>query len=368
MRLRATLLTAAVTAVAPASAHGAEWVVQGAGFGHGIGLSQYGAYGMAQQGSGYRRILAHYYRGTRIDNVGGRTIRVLLREKASRVTFTGALRVGGRKAQPAATYVAKRLPGRRVRVRRIGTFRAPLVLRAKPDGVRLHGPALNGVSDGRYRVRVEISPAGPRGLAAVNALPVDTYVRGVVAGEMPSSWDLEALKAQSVVARSYALTTDAGGSLFDQYPDTRSQVYRGAVGETERTNRAVAGTAGEVLTHGGSVATTYYHSTSGGQTENVEYGFPGGAPVAYLRSVEDPADRISPYHRWTERFTQRQMQRRLRGIVRGRLRAITVVSRGRSPRAVEVEVRGTKGSRRVGGPTIRDRLDLRSTWFVVKRA
>jgi stage II sporulation protein D len=294
-------------------------------------------------------------------------IRVLLREKASQVTFSGALRVGGRKAQPAKRYVAKRLPGRRVRVRRIGTFRAPLVLRAKSDGVRLHGRALNDVRDGRYRAAVEISPYGPRGLAAVNALPIDTYIKGVVAGEMPSSWDLEALKAQAVVARSYALTTDAGGELFDQYPDTRSQVYRGAVGETERTNAAVTATGGEVLAYDGAVATTFYHSTSGGQTENVEHGFPGGSPVAYLRSVEDPTDRISPYHRWTERFTQRQVQRRLRGIVRGRLRAIDVVSRGVSPRAVEVEVRGTRGARRVSATVIRDRLDLHSTWFRVAR-
>ena len=367
MRPPALILAAACAASLAPAAHAAEWVVAGAGFGHGVGLSQYGAYGLAQQGAGYRRILGHYYRGVSMTNVGGRTIRVLLREGASRVTFSGATRVGGRRARPARRYVARRRPGRRVRVRGVGTFRAPLVVRGATDGARLHGRALNGVSDGRYRGVVEISPAGPRGLSAVNALPVDTYVRGVVAGEMPSSWDLEALKAQSVVARSYALTTDAGGELFDQYPDTRSQVYRGAIGETERTDRAVAATGGEVLTHRGSVATTYYHSTSGGRTESVEHGFPGAAPVAYLRSVADPADRISPYHRWSERFTRRSMQRRLRGVVRGRLRAIAVTRRGDSGRPYEVEVRGTKGRRRVLATVIRDRLDLRSTWFSVVR-
>ena len=365
MKLPLLTLVALVTIAAPA--HGATWIVSGAGFGHGVGLSQYGAYGMAQQGSGYRRILAHYYRGTEVGNVGGRTIRVLLRHGASRVTFSGAVRVGDRKTQYENRYVATRLPGKRVRVRGVGTFPAPLVVRGHTDGVRLYGKQMNDVRDGRYRVTVELSPAGPKGLAAVNALPIDTYIRGVVAGEMPSSWDLEALKAQAVVARSYALTTDAGGALFDQYPDTRSQVYRGAVGETERTNRAVGATAGEVLSYHGSVATTYYHSTSGGQTESVEYGFPGAAPVPYLRSVQDPTDRISPYHRWTVRFTQRQIQRRLRGIVRGRLRAIRVTRRGVSPRAVEVEVRGTKGSRRVSAATIRERLGLRSTWFRVTR-
>jgi stage II sporulation protein D len=363
---RAALILIFMLVVA-ASARAADWTVAGAGFGHGVGLSQFGAYGMAQDGAGYRRILAQYYRGTRVDNVGGRTIRVLLRERASRVTFSGAVRIATKAARPDRRYVATRLPGRRVRVKGAGTFDAPLVVRAQADGVRLYGRQLNGVRDGRYRTSVEISPAGPRGLAAVNALPIDAYVRGVVAGEMPASWDLEARKAQAVVARSYALTTDAGGDLFDQYPDTRSQVYRGVAGETARANRAVNGTAGEVLTYRGAVATTYYHSTSGGQTESVEYGFPGGAPVPYLRSVQDPTDRISPYHRWTERFTQKQMQRRLRGIVRGRLRAIRVAKRGVSPRAVEVEVRGTKGARTVSGAAIRDRLDLRSTWFRVAR-
>ncbi len=366
-RPRVTLLAAAACAVLAAPAHGATWVVGGAGFGHGVGLSQYGAYGLAQQGAAYRRILAHYYRGTRIDDVGGRTIRVLLRERARSLTFAGATRIGGREVDRERFYTATRLPGRRVRVRGLGTFPAPLVVSGGADGVRLRGRAMNDVADGRYRRALELSPYGPEGLAAVNALPVDTYVQGVVAGEMPSSWDREALKAQAVVARSYALTTDAGGELFDQYPDTRSQVYRGVAGETARTNQAVRATGGEVLTYEGTVAVTYYHSTSGGRTESVEFGFPGAEPVPYLRSVPDPTDRISPYHRWTVRFSQRAIQRRLRGIVRGRLRAIRVASRGRSPRAVEVVVVGTRGSRRVQAGVIRERLGLRSTWFRVTR-
>jgi stage II sporulation protein D len=232
------------------------------------------------------------------------------------------------------------------------------VLRGAAGGLRLRGS---------YRGTFEISPHGPRGLAVVNALPIDQYVQGVVAGEMPSSFDLEALKAQAVAARSYALTTDAGGDLFDQYRDERSQVYLGITGETERTNRAVRGTAGEILTHAGRPAVTYYSSSSGGRTENVEFAFGGGEPVPYLRSVADPTDRISPYFRWTERFTQRQMQRRLRGLVRGRFRGVRVVQTGRSPRIFTADVVGSEGRARVDGTTLRDRLDLRSTWFRVAK-
>jgi stage II sporulation protein D len=357
-------LAAAIALPAPAAAaQSGEWVVRGAGFGHGVGMSQYGAYGMAQEGAGYRRILAHYYRGTRIDNVGGRTIRVLLRETRGTASFSGAVRVGGRRADAGRRYTARRIPGRRVAIRGLGRFRAPLVVRGGGAGVRLHGRGMNGVADGRYRGTLELSPHGPRSLAVVNALPVDLYVQGVVAGEMPSSWDLEALKAQAVTARTYSQTTDAGGDLFDQYPDTRSQVYRGVVGETARSNSAVRATGGEVLTYRGQPAVTYYFSTSGGQTESVEYGFPGGTPTGYLRSVQDPADRISPYHRWAVRFSRRALQRRLRGILRGRFRGVRVVAVGRSPRVVTAEVVGSRGRTRVHGSVIRDRLDLRSTWF-----
>ncbi|HEX2084764.1 MAG TPA: SpoIID/LytB domain-containing protein [Solirubrobacteraceae bacterium] len=350
------------TALLAAPAPAADWIASGAGFGHGVGMSQYGAYGMAQEGSGYRRILAHYYSGTRIDDVGGRPIRVLLREGASRATFSGAARLGDRRARADRSYTATRLPGRRVRVRGVGRFAAPLVVRPSPEGLRVAGRALNDVVDGRYRGALEISPAGPRGLAVVNVVSIDAYVQGVVPGEMPTSWDLEALKAQAVAARSYALSTDAGGELFDQYADTRSQMYRGVGAETRRSNAAVTDTGGEVLTFRGAIATAYYFSTSGGQTESVEHGFPGAAPVDYLRSVQDPADRISPLHRWQVRFSRREMQRRLRGIVRGRLRAIRVVQTGVSPRIAEAEVVGSRGRVRVTGATLRDRLDLRSTW------
>ena len=89
-------------------------------------------------------------------------------------------------------------------------------------------------------------------------------------GEMPSLWHSEALKAQAVAARSYALVTDRGGDVFDQYPDTRSQVYRGVSSETSSTNAAVAATAGEVVKYQGKTAVTYFFSTSGGHTENVD--------------------------------------------------------------------------------------------------
>ena len=111
------------------------------------------------------------------------------------------------------------------------------------DPLRLLGPALNGVTSGLYRGAIELRTEGG-GLSAINVLDLDSYVRGVVAGEMPSSWPLEALKSQAVAARTYALTTRKTDGLFDQYPDTRSQMYRGVTGESVRSDAAVRATAG----------------------------------------------------------------------------------------------------------------------------
>ena len=109
--------------------------------------------------------------------------------------------------------------------------------------MRLLGPALNSISDGLYRGAIEIRP-DVGGVTAINVIDLDPYVKGVVAGEMPSSWPLEALKVQAVAARTYALATRKTTGTFDQYPDTRSQVYKGVAGESVRSNAAVDQTGG----------------------------------------------------------------------------------------------------------------------------
>ena len=114
------------------------------------------------------------------------------------------------------------------------------------------------------------SAPGAFGLSTINVVGLDDYVRGVVSRESPASWPLEALKAQAVAARTYAITTSKGGDGFDQYADTRSQVYGGVGAETASTDQAVAETAGQVVTYEGAPVVTYFFSTSGGRTEDVE--------------------------------------------------------------------------------------------------
>ena len=179
---------------------------------------------------------------------------------------------------------------------------------------------------------------------------------------MPSSWDLEALKAQATAARTYALATRKQGGVFDLYPDTRSQVYKGVTGEESRSNAAVRATAGLVVTYDGEPIVTYYFSTSGGMTENVENSFLGSDPQPHLKSVSDPYDEISPRHTWRLSFSTRQMDARLGRYSPGTFRRISVLTRGVSPRIVRARVHGSSGSRTISGPTLRARLGLYDTW------
>ena len=356
----------ATLAVAPAVSEAAvRHVIRGAGFGHGIGMSQYGAYGYALEGASYARILDHYYTGTELSTAPSRPVRVLLQPVDPYIRVSGAASANGRRISASRTYVA-RPSGSRILVKTAGgspvaRFRAPLRFRG-PESMRLLGPALNGISSGRYRGAIEVLPDSG-GLTAVNVLDLDTYVRGVVAGEMPSSWPLEALKAQAVAARTYALATRKTTGAFDQYPDTRSQVYRGVVGESVRSDAAVAQTAGRILTYGGAPAVTYYFSTSGGHTENVEFSFIGALSKPWLVGVPDPYDDRSPYHRWRANVSTGTLTRALGA--HGTFRRLEILKRGASPRVVRARVVGSRGSTTITGPQVRSRLGLRDTWLTI---
>ncbi|HEV2062723.1 MAG TPA: SpoIID/LytB domain-containing protein, partial [Solirubrobacteraceae bacterium] len=362
--MRRLLPATAILAVlaAPAAADAAtSLVVKGAGFGHGVGMSQYGAMGFAKHGRGYRQILAHYYTRTQLGRLDrDPAVRVLLESNRRSVSFTGAARAGSRRLRSTSTYGASAYGASQVVLRsrsgrKLGVYDAPL---------RVAGPSGSPVVVGgrAYRGTLELRPGVFGGLNAINAVGLEDYVRGVVALESPSSWPIEALKAQAVAARTYAITTSKNGPGWDHYPDTRSQMYGGVSAETASTDRAVAATSGEVVTYRGEPVTTYFFSTSGGRTENVEFGFPGGDPKPWLKSVDDPYDDVSPKHRWKKRMTMATASARLGGLVKGSLREIRVTKRGVSPRIVSAEIVGSRGRTTVSGPTLRARFGLDDTW------
>lgn len=352
-------LVAALVALAlarPTGAEAATWAIKGHGFGHGVGMSQYGAYGLARHGHGYRSILGHYYRHTRVGRASGHPISVLLGSRPGSVGFKRARKACGKRLHHGHGYAFARR-GSGVILRSSGGRKPARCGRAATatgkGTIRIRGK-------GTYRGKLRVKASGG-GLLIINVVGVDGYAMGVVANEMPASWSQQALRAQAVAARSYALATSGGGS-FDVYDDTRSQVYGGKGSEARSTNRACRHTKHQVVRYRKQVATTYFSSTSGGQTEAVQFGFPGASPVRYLKSVKDPYDGISPYHSWKVRYSQREMESRLAGLFSGKLRKIKVLKRGDSPRIVRARVVGSRGGSKTTGPSLQARLGLKSTW------
>jgi stage II sporulation protein D len=370
MRASIVLLVSLLLAASAAPAQAASRLtVRGAGFGHGVGMSQYGALGFAQHGATYRDILAHYFAGTQIAKLSEPSqVRVLLQSGRSiRVKGVAAV-IGAKALDPGATYRAvSGGPGvvalRAASGAEVGRWQAPLRLQGAAGTFQLLGTQANGVKNGAYRDVVEISPS-PSGLMAVNAVGLESYLRGVVPAESPPGWPAEALKAQAVAARAYALATRKPVTGFDHYADTRSQVYDGISVEKPTTDAAIAATAGEVVTYGGKPVATYFFSTSGGRTENVENVFAGSEPLPWLRSVEDPYDDVSPRHRWGPyRWAYSTVKRKLGSLVKGSFRSIKVTQRGASPRVVSATITGTGGTTTVTGAQLRSKLGLFDSWI-----
>jgi stage II sporulation protein D len=355
-----------LAAGAPRAEAASQWVVKGAGYGHGVGMSQYGALGHAKRGFDYSAILAHYYSGTLLGTIPTQTVRVLLLQAPS-IRFSGANSACGADLTESKTYVAKR-KGSKVLLNTKGGGRVAscgkLLSAAGGFTVELFGK-------GSYRGALEIRAAKSRGrLATINAVDLEDYVRGVIARESPPSWPLEALKAQAVAARSYAVSSPVRGAGFDHYADTRSQVYGGAKAETTRTNQAVADTALQVVTYQGRVAQTFFFSTSGGYTEDNENSFLGGTPAPYLRGVPDPyeGEAGSPYFKWNRKFSHASMDAKLGRRVKGKLRNIVVTKRGASPRIVRARIVGSGGSTNISGPDLKAALGLPDTWAYFTKA
>jgi SpoIID/LytB domain protein len=344
------------------TAHAAKstFTIKGAGFGHGVGMSQYGAMGYAQHGASAREILAHYYTGTSLGTTdAAKTVRVQLTDKIGSAKISGARQAGERELDPSVTYTIRRRGLTEVELsasgKKLATFSAPLQV-AGDGGITSFG-------DKRYRGVLAFAPGLFGGVSVINAVSLEDYLQGVVPAESPASWPAAALQAQAIAARTYAITTARGGEDFDQYDDTRSQVYDGVSVETPATNQAVASTRGQVVTYQGQPVTTYFFSTSGGKTENVENTTLGNEPKPWLKSVDDPYDDVSPRHRWTPvTMTLPQAGKKLRGLYRGGFRGIKVLQRGASPRIMRAQVRGTRGSTEVNGATLRAKLELFDTW------
>jgi stage II sporulation protein D len=360
MRIRLLALLLFLCLASPAEGS-VSWLIRGHGFGHGVGASQYGAYGYAVHGKSYRFILGHYYTGTKIGTLGGpQAVRVLLEISPHDIGFSGATSACGKALDPKRGYEAHR-NGSRVQLR-TSEGRS---LADCGDKLRAAGNGRMAIAGlGAYHGALEVVPTNSDAgsLNVVNALALEQYVKGVIANESPPSWPQAALRAQAVESRSFALSAGVDGNGFDLYSDTRSQVYGGLSTETPSTNAAAEATRGEVVLYHGNVAVTYFSACSGGYTESVQNVF-FGPPVPYLAAVADPYDYYCPLHDWTLRFSGPEISARLGAYLDGRLRKVVVVKRGVSPRIVWAKLYGTGGVTKVRGEQLQAALGTYSNWM-----
>ena len=388
-------MVASVSLVAAAPARAVEIYVRpldnivklsGHGFGHGHGMSQWGAYGAAAVGRlSWRSILAFYYPGTSLASIGNPTIRVRL-DVVSHTTMYLPTPAGLRfvaanvslRTLPQVTATGARITKYRVWSRSVGGLQVDALSSA---GWKLYtysaspavftDPARGNVVDvllangtrRAYRGSIVANRASSTSITPVSVLPMESYLRGVVPAEMPASWHPNALAAQAVAARSYASYDRAhasAGRTWDTCDTTSCQMYSGVPAEVGTSDAAVAASAGTSLTYGGRAAFTQFGAANGG------WSAAGSTP--YLVARADPYDGALPNNAnsWTKSITVASIQARWPSI--GTYRQLRIISRDGhgqwGGRVLTAAVDGSAGSVTVTGATIRSAFGLWSEWFI----
>ncbi|MEZ0579345.1 SpoIID/LytB domain-containing protein [Nocardioides sp. MH1] len=347
-------------------------VLKGRGFGHGRGMSQYGAQSAASDhGKTYRRILRFYYPGLTIGDASG-TISVLISSDTGDdvvVKKTASLSVrqvsNGRSwklgdAAPRATKW-KLTAARGNAATRVSYLTSHWhSYKVVPGEAEFSGGSkavtlVDPAGTRRYQgtLRSTTSPEGDRD--TVNVVSLEDYLRGVVPSEMPAQWDPDAVKAQAVAARTYAdYARDHPKSYYDICSSTLCQVYLGVGNSEPESDAAIRATAHEVLQSDGASAYTEFSSSNGGWT------VAGSQP--YLVAKQDTWD---PVNTWRYRLPATKIERAYGSI--GDFRRLDVLERDGhgtwNGRVLSIKVVGRRGSVTVTGDDFRYDLSLRSTWF-----
>jgi stage II sporulation protein D len=388
------LLTGALTAPsasadAPVKAADGRFVIKGAGFGHGHGMSQYGAYGAARKGLTWKKILGFYYPGTELTTLSTKTsIKVWI--TADDDNNLRVLPVKGLKVSDGHHHELVLPTGSQYRSWRITRSGAGYKLSWKDAAGKYHtlttpldtstwrfsAPGnvvkvrMPSGSTREYRGSMWFVKRGTGG-RTVNKVRLEDYVRGVVPSEMPTSWAKDAVRAQAVAARSYAIrirdyTSYSGYDICDT---TACQVYSGrAVISTSgtRTSRETAGgnaaakaTAGVIVTYRGKVALTQFSSSNGGAMSS------GGLP--YLVEKLDPYDGVIRSQAWSRTITAAALKRAYPSA--GTVRSLKITKRNGTGRwggyVTSISIVGSKKTVKVSGSAFQSRFGMRSALYTV---
>ncbi|MFC4784209.1 SpoIID/LytB domain-containing protein [Nocardioides sp. MAHUQ-72] len=381
---RASLTVVAVVAatlVQPVSAASADdpydippsatITLRGDGFGHGVGMSQYGAYGAARKSLGAKKVLRFYYPGTTLGDAGGKVEVLISGDDDQDLVVDDRARLSVRSLKSGKSFRLDEPKATRWRIRPVGTrseisyrtrhwhvwrvLKGDAEISAGGRPVTLRTPDGSGAYRGA--LRSTRSAAGTR--ITVNVVPMEAYVRGVVTREMRADWPQQALRAQAVASRTYAAYERAHTHrvAYDLCDTSACQVYGGVAGETSSGDDAVQATAHRVLTHAGEVAYAQFSASNGGWTV-ADDRFP------YLVAKEDPYEGTSPdYYGWTVQLTSEEVEK---AYNLGNLTYLGIETRGGDGTGHVATIRirtegGFDGT--VTGESFFRHFDLRSTMF-----
>ena len=375
--LLVALMTAALLPVLPAEAASRRTEVYtttgdsivtltGRGYGHGHGLSQYGAQGAASQGFTWQQIIEFYYPGTSWGAITGR-MRVLI--SADTTSDVQVVAQRGLKVKSLERRRTWRLPSNRARKWRLQPagsrmkvqytkgwgWRTWKQFRGDAEFSSVRDPLSLVTSQGRSRYRGKLRSAGRD---TVNVLPMESYLRGVVPEEVPPLWQPHAVAAQSVAARTYAAAerSQPAANHYDLCDTSHCQVYGGVDVEHEAATAAIEMTAGQGLYYDGLPAFTQFSASNGGWSSA------GSTP--YLVAQADPFD---GYAEWSFTTNDASLEQHWPGI--GDLTSIEVTARDGNGawggRVLAMSLVGTTGRADISGDDLRTVLGLKSEWFTL---
>lgn len=395
----ASVMVASLVAHAPTAAADAidrpsagKFTIKGAGFGHGWGMSQYGAYGAARKGKTWKQILAFYYPGTSLGTLSSRAaIKVWItadNDNELRVLPSTGLTLSDASGK---TYIPP--TGSSYRLWRVKRSGAGFSLHYRnPDGAWVYKKtgldtstwiftntaslikvAMPNGSVREYRGSVRLVKRGTGG-RTVNRVRMEDYVKSVVPSEMPTSWLPDAVRSQAVAARTYAArvqSTAYASNGYDICDTTNCQVYSGyavtsggrkTVRETSGGNNATAATAGRVLTYGSKIAFSQFSSSNGGHSAT------GSAP--YLVAKPDPYDGVIKSQAWTRILTTGDISRAWPAV--GTVTGLQITARDGAGswggRVKSVKIIGNSRSITVTGTSFQYRFGMRSNLFTITGA
>jgi len=375
----AVLTTIPARADSAISAKSGTFTIRGAGWGHGWGISQYGAYGAARKGLSWKQILAFYFRGTRLSKMpSGTKIKVWItadNDESVRVLPARGLTVGDTAGHrynlpTGAKYTSWRISrsgaGYRLSYR---TSSGSYV--TKSTGLttgtwsfstpsKIVKVVLPNGSVRPYRGSVALIKRGTGGRTINNVL-LEDYVKGVVPAEMPTSWAADAVRAQAVAARSYAVRLQkfGGYSGYDICDTTACQVYRGMGSETSGSNAAVKATAGTIVTYRGVVALTQFASYNGGHSARGDH--------PYLAAQRDPYDGVIKSQAWTRTLSASSIGLAWPSV--GTVKQLQITSRDGAGawggRVTTIKIIGSSRTATISGTTFQRMFGMRSSLFTV---